>query len=170
MGRGGRNRKPLERDGLAAGTLEAIEKDMGAEALGDEASIRLAETTANSPGYYLANVKRGVAAYQEYIKRYPEGKSAQKAHLEIISLAGMLARNHEPYARRYAVLAATTAQTMLAAASPRTGYGPAAAAAYQVGEIYARAGDATEARRWYEEVVRRAPDSELGKRVGERIK
>ena len=154
---------------VAAGTYETIEKEMGLEALGDEGAFRRAEAIANSPGYYLADVRRGVAAYQEYLKHYPEGKSAQKAHLEIISLAGMLARNHEPYARRYADLAAASAQTMLAAASPRTGVGPAAAAAYQVGEIYTRAGDAVEARRWYEEVVKRVPTSPVGKRATDRI-
>jgi hypothetical protein len=155
---------------LAAAAYELIKKEMGAEALGDEGMFRLAETTASSAGYYLAYAKRGIEAYQEYLNHYPEGKWASQAHLAIINLAAALANNRQPFARRFADLAAASAQAMLARASPQTGYGLAVAAAYQVGEIYTRAGDTAEAKRWYEEVVKRAGESPLGKRVREKIK
>jgi hypothetical protein len=95
---------------------DAIENVYGVAGLGDDGAFARAQFIAKEPGYRDAAVKRALAAYQEYSRRWPQGRHAHQAQLRIVELGCALARPTEPKARDYWAMGEAAARLLLARA------------------------------------------------------
>jgi hypothetical protein len=95
---------------------QALYREIATEYAGplmkDDNAFFLARAIAESPGYLHSRQRRGVKAYQDYLRQWPQGKYVLEAHKAIMELANDLNNPNERLARTYADLGTASAKVV----------------------------------------------------------
>jgi hypothetical protein len=105
----------------AVALYDAVESVYGSAGLGDEGSYRRAEAIAGRPDYLKSASRQGIIAYQDYLKRWPNGEHAHMARFAIVYIGCSLGGTKVPEARTYSAMSAVAARELLALADLNTG-------------------------------------------------